>query len=63
MELLGGLLRDSNIQPIVHFLTCPEGDKPAWGARHVLVSFANFLLCQELVSQQMTGIALRQRSF
>jgi hypothetical protein len=24
--------------------------------------FANFLLCQELVSQQMTGIALRQRS-
>jgi hypothetical protein len=33
----------------------------AWGSTH-FGAFANFLLCQELVSQQMTGIALRQRS-
>jgi hypothetical protein len=46
----------------VRFLTCPEGDKQPTKARHVLVTFANFLLCQELASQQMTGIALRQRS-
>jgi hypothetical protein len=39
-----------------------RGQIGVWGSTH-FGGPANFLLCQELVSQQMTGIALRQRSF
>jgi hypothetical protein len=59
---MGAFFTSQTSGPNVRFLTCPEGDNTACGARHDLVSFANFLLCQELVSEWSTHCWAHGRS-